>query len=177
MQRMSESSPLNHPRSKTDLFISFTLLALQGFGGVIAALPGFLVVADALRPGHETAYHPGEANVLLADVLVVNKVDAAPPADVQRVVDALTRLNPTATVLLAQSPATLDAGPSLAGQRVLVIEDGPTITHGGMPFGAGTAAARAGGAAELVDPRPYAVGSLRPELRLRVSEKLLGGAA
>jgi predicted GTPase len=120
-----------------------------------------VVVADALRPGHEIGYHPGEANVLLADLLVVNKVDAAPPADVQRVVDTLTRLNPTATLLLAQSPATLDDGPSLAGKRVLVIEDGPTITHGGMPFGAGTTAARAAGAAELVDPRPYAVGSLR----------------
>lgn len=120
-----------------------------------------VVVADALRPGHETGYHPGEANVLLADLLVVNKVDAAPADDVQRVVDTLTRLNPTATMLLAESPATLDDGPSLAGMRVLVVEDGPTITHGGMPFGAGTVAARAAGVAELVDPRPYAVGSLR----------------
>ncbi len=120
-----------------------------------------VVVADALRPGHESAYHPGEANVLLADVLVVNKVDSAAPDDVQRVVDALQRLNPDATTLLASSPATLDAGPSIAGLRALVIEDGPTITHGGMPFGAGSVAARAAGVAEFVDPRPYAVGSLR----------------
>ncbi len=119
-----------------------------------------VVVADALRPGHERGYHPGEANVLLADVLVVNKVDTAAPADVDRVVGSLTQLNPTATLLLARSPATLDDGPSIDGKRVLVVEDGPTITHGGMPFGAGTVAARAGGAATLVDPRPYAVGSL-----------------
>ncbi len=120
-----------------------------------------IVVADALRPGHESAYHPGETNVLLADVLVVNKVDTAAPDDVQLVVDGLRRLNPEATMLLASSPATLDDGPSIAGKRVLVIEDGPTITHGGMPFGAGSVAARAAGAAEFVDPRPYAVGSLR----------------
>ena len=120
-----------------------------------------IVVADALRPGHETAYHPGEANVHLADVLVVNKVDSAPELDVAKVVAGLQGLNPDATLILAKSPATLDAGPSIAGMRVLVVEDGPTITHGGMPFGAGTVAATAHGAAELVDPRPYAVGSLR----------------
>jgi predicted GTPase len=119
------------------------------------------VVADALRPGHETAYFPGESNVLLADVLVVNKVDSAPELDVAKVVAGLQGLNPTATMVLARSPATLDRGPSIAGLRVLVVEDGPTITHGGMPFGAGTVAAKAHGAAELVDPRPYAVGSLR----------------
>jgi predicted GTPase len=119
------------------------------------------VVADALRPGHEMAFHPGEANVLLADVLVVNKVDTAPAADVAAVVANLERLNPAATMLLAKSPATLDPGPPIEGLRVLVVDDGPTITHGGMPFGAGTVAARAHGAAELVDPRPYAVGSLR----------------
>jgi predicted GTPase len=119
------------------------------------------VVADALRPGHEMAFHPGEANVLLADVLVVNKVDTAPAADVAAVVANLERLNPAATMILAKSPATLDPGPPIEGLRVLVVDDGPTITHGGMPFGAGTVAARAHGAAELVDPRPYAVGSLR----------------
>lgn len=120
-----------------------------------------VVVADALRPGHESAYHPGEANVLLADVLVVNKVDTAAADDVRRVVEGLSRLNPSATMLLASSPSTLDPGPSIAGLRALVIEDGPTITHGGMPFGAGSVAARAAGVAEFVDPRPYAVGSLR----------------
>jgi len=120
-----------------------------------------IVVADALRPGHETAYHPGEANVLLADVVVLNKIDSATRENIAAEVDTIRRLNPRATLLLASSPAVLDDGPSIAGQRVLVVEDGPTITHGGMPFGAGTVAAKAGGAAELVDPRPYAVGSLR----------------
>jgi predicted GTPase len=118
------------------------------------------VVADALRPGHEMAFHPGEANVILADVLVVNKVDQVSEGDVDSVVAGLMRLNPTATVVRASSPTTLDDGPSIAGKRVLVIEDGPTITHGGMPYGAGTVAAKAHGAT-LVDPRPYAVGSLR----------------
>ena len=120
-----------------------------------------IVVGDALRPGHETAYHPSEANVHLADVLVVNKVDSATEPEVASAVAGLRALNPDATLLLAKSPATLEAGPSIEGLRVLVVEDGPTITHGGMPFGAGTVAARAQGAAELVDPRPYAVGSLR----------------
>lgn len=120
-----------------------------------------IVVADALRPGHESAYHPGEANVLLADVLVVNKVDTARVEDVDATIAGLTALNPAAKVLRAMSPPVLDAGPSIAGSRVLVVEDGPTITHGGMAFGAGSVAARAAGAAALVDPRPYAVGSLR----------------
>jgi predicted GTPase len=120
-----------------------------------------IVVADALRPGHESAYYPGEANVLLADVLVVNKVDTASLDDLAATVTGLVALNPTATLLRAMSPPVLDAGASIAGQRVLVVEDGPTITHGGMPFGAATVAARAAGAATLVDPRPYAVGSLK----------------
>jgi predicted GTPase len=120
-----------------------------------------ITVADALRPGHERTHHPGEVNVLLADVLVVNKVDSADPADVERTVEGLRALNPSAELVLASSPTRLDDGPSLAGRRVLVVDDGPTITHGGMPFGAGTVAARAGGAAELVDPRPWAVGSLK----------------
>jgi predicted GTPase len=120
-----------------------------------------IVVADALRPGHETAFHPGEANVYLADVLVVNKVDSAPAGDVAALRESLALLNPAAALVLAASPVTLDPGPSVEGRRVLVVEDGPTITHGGMPFGAGTVAARAAGAGEIVDPRPYAVGSLR----------------
>ena len=123
-----------------------------------------IVVVDALRPGHELAFHPGEANVLLADVLVVNKIDSVPdrerPAVVDGVVDGLRRLNPRADIVLASSPVTLDAGPSIRGKRVLVIEDGPTVTHGGMPFGAASVAARAHGA-QPVDPRPFAVGSLR----------------
>jgi predicted GTPase len=120
-----------------------------------------IVVADALRPGHETSYFPGESNVLLADIVVVNKVDSARADDVTAVTAAVKRLNPGATVLHASSPAVLDSGPPLSGKRVLVVEDGPTITHGGMPFGAATVAAHAAGVVQLVDPRPYAVGSLR----------------
>jgi predicted GTPase len=120
-----------------------------------------VVVADALRPGHELAYYPGEANVLMADVLVVNKVDTADPDDVDAEVAALRSLNPGAPLVLAKSPAVVHGDVPIAGRRVLVVEDGPTITHGGMPFGAGTVAANAAGAAELVDPRAYAVGALR----------------
>jgi predicted GTPase len=119
-----------------------------------------VTVADALRPGDGLTHHPGEANVRLADVVVVNKVDAAEPSDVSRVVTEMHAVNPDAQIVLTASPVTLDAGPPLDGKRVLVIEDGPTITHGGMPFGAGTVAARAAGASELVDPRPAAVGSI-----------------
>lgn len=119
-----------------------------------------ITVVDPLRAGHESTYHPGETVLRLADVVVVNKVDSAEPAAVEAVVAAAGQLAPGAVVVRAESPVTLDDGPSLAGQRVLVVEDGPTLTHGGMPFGAGTVAALAGGAAELVDPRPYAVGSI-----------------
>jgi predicted GTPase len=119
-----------------------------------------ITVVDPLRPGHESTYHPGETTLRLADVVVVNKVDTADPADVERVVAAVGRMVPDAVVIRAESPVTLEGEGSLAGQRVLVIEDGPTLTHGGMPFGAGTVAARAAGATEIVDPRPYAVGSI-----------------
>ncbi|MEZ5261133.1 MAG: hypothetical protein R2755_05005 [Acidimicrobiales bacterium] len=120
--------------------------------------PDVLVtVTEALRPGHELRYHPGEANLRAADVVVVNKVDAAADVDVASVVASVASVNPTAVVVRTASPVSLDAGPSLAGRRVLVVEDGPTLTHGGMAFGAGTVAARHAGARELVDPRPYAV--------------------
>jgi predicted GTPase len=118
-----------------------------------------ITVMDPLRPGHELNYHPGELNLRMADIVVVNKTDNADPAAVGRVVSNVHATNPDAIVVRAASPVTLDAGPSLAGKRVLVVEDGPTITHGGMPFGAGTVAARQAGAT-LVDPRPYAVGSI-----------------
>jgi predicted GTPase len=120
----------------------------------------WIVVADPLRAGHELAYHPGETNLRLADVVVVNKVDSAAPEDVHRVLADVGSVNPRATVIRAESPVTLDPGPPLEGKRVLVVEDGPTLTHGGMAFGAGTVAARAAHAAELVDPRPWAVGSI-----------------
>jgi predicted GTPase len=119
-----------------------------------------VVVTDPLRAGHEVTYHPGETNLLRADVVVVNKVDSADRHDVEKVFRHIEKVNPLATVIMARSPVTLEPGPSLAGKRVLVVEDGPTLTHGGMSFGAGTVAALKEGAAELVDPRPFAVGSV-----------------
>ncbi|MGB9375208.1 MAG: cyclic 2,3-diphosphoglycerate synthase [Jiangellales bacterium] len=119
-----------------------------------------ITVVDPLRPGHEERYHPGEATLRMADVVVVNKVDSAEPAEVDAVVAAVARLAPSAVVVLAESPVSLDGDGTLAGQRVLVVEDGPTLTHGGMRFGAGTVAAKAAGAGEIVDPRPFAVGSI-----------------
>ncbi len=119
-----------------------------------------VVVTDPLRAGHEVTYHPGETNLLRADVVVVNKVDSAERDDVERVLSHIEKVNPLATVVTARSPVTLEPGPSLEGRRVLVVEDGPTLTHGGMSFGAGTVAALTEAAAELVDPRPFAVGSI-----------------
>ena len=119
-----------------------------------------IVVVDPLRAGHELTFHPGEANLRLADVVVVNKVDSADPVQIERVLADVASINPDAVIVRASSPVTLDHGPSLVGAAVLVVEDGPTITHGGMPFGAGMVAAQRGGAAALVDPRPYAVGSI-----------------
>jgi predicted GTPase len=124
-----------------------------------------VTVVDPLRPGHETAYHPGETNLRMADVVVVNKVDAAEPAEVQRVLAAVAEIAPDAAVVRAESPVVLDGEGSLEGMRALVVEDGPTLTHGGMPFGAGTVAARAAGVAQIVDPRPYAVGSIQDTYR------------
>jgi len=120
----------------------------------------WITVADPLRAGHELSYHPGEVNVRKADVVVVNKVDSASREQVQRVIDDVRSLNPEAAIIEAESPVTLDPGPPLAGKRVLVVEDGPTLTHGGMTFGAGTVAAGQAGAAEIVDPRPWAVGTI-----------------
>jgi predicted GTPase len=120
-----------------------------------------IVVADALRPGHELLYHPGETNVRMADVVIINKVDSAEAHNVERVLENIESVNPLAKVIFAKSPTTLDPGPSLRGAHVLVVEDGPTLTHGGMPFGAGLVAARAAGAASIVDPRPFAVGSIQ----------------
>ena len=121
----------------------------------------FVVVTDPLRPGHELRYHPGETNLRMADVVVVNKVDSAPLDAIEHVLADIRAVNPTAKVVKAASPVTLDDGPSLMNASVLVIEDGPTITHGGMPFGAGTVAAQAARVGMRVDPRENAVGSLR----------------
>lgn len=119
-----------------------------------------LCVVDPHRPGHELAYWPGEANVRRADVIVINKVETASEGAVETVLDNVRSVNPGATIVKARSPITV-ADPSLIdGKRVLVVEDGPTLTHGGMAYGAGVIAARRYGAAELIDPRPYAVGSI-----------------
>jgi predicted GTPase len=120
-----------------------------------------IVVADPLRPGHELLYHPGEVNLRMADVVVINKVDTAEAHSVEQVVRNIEAVNPMATLVFAKSPPELEAGPDLLGKLVLVIDDGPTLTHGEMPFGAGLVAARKAGAAKIIDPRPYAVGSLR----------------
>jgi predicted GTPase len=119
-----------------------------------------IVVADPHRPGHEYLYHPGETNVRAADVFVINKVDTADPQAVIAVRDRLNELNPKAVVIEAASPLFLDNPEAIRGKRVLVIEDGPTLTHGEMAYGAGYIAAKRFGAAEIVDPRPFAVGAI-----------------
>ena len=120
-----------------------------------------IVVVDALRPGQVDGYHPGEAVLRMADVVVVNKVDAAADADVQRVIDAVRGLNAHATVVRAASPVRLDEPRAVRGRRVLVVEDGPTVTHGGMPYGAGLVAALRAGAGAIVDPRASAPAPIR----------------
>jgi len=119
-----------------------------------------IVVADPYRPGHELKYHPGEANVRMADVVVINKVNTADPKDVETVKKNVQELNPKAIIVKGASVITVDNGELVKGKKVLVIEDGPTVTHGGMPIGAGTIAAREFGAREIADPRPYATGSI-----------------
>jgi predicted GTPase len=120
-----------------------------------------IVVADPHRPGHEIAYYPGEAVARTADVFVINKVDTASPDDVITVRDNLHEINPTAAVIEGASPLFVDDPNAIRGKRVLVVEDGPTLTHGEMAYGAGWVAARRFGAAEIIDPRPYAVGSIK----------------
>ena len=120
-----------------------------------------IVVADPHRPGHEMSYHPGETNVRAADVFVINKVDTADPENVIKVRQNLRMLNPDAIVIEAASPLFVDDPDAIRGKRVLVIEDGPTLTHGEMAYGAGYVAARRFGAAEIVDPRPFAVKSIK----------------
>jgi len=119
-----------------------------------------IVVVDPHRPGHELAYYPGEVNLRRADVVVINKVDTAEQRDIETVRQNIKINNPTAAVFEMACRVTLAVPESVKGKRVLVVEDGPTLTHGEMPYGAGAVAARQYGAAELVDPRPYAVGSI-----------------
>jgi len=120
-----------------------------------------IALVDPHRPGDELSYYPGETNVLLADVIIVNKVQTAEPGSVQRVIENCRALNPKAAILQCRSIITLDQPELVAGKRALVIEDGPTLTHGGMSYGAGWFAAKNAGASEIVDPVPYAVGSLK----------------
>jgi predicted GTPase len=120
-----------------------------------------IVVCDPHRAGHERRYHPGETNVRMADVLVVNKVDTATPEHVEAVIDSVRALNPNAEIVRAASPFQIEGNADdIRGKRVLAVEDGPTLTHGDMSYGAAVLAAKQFGAAELVDPRPYAVGSI-----------------
>ncbi len=119
-----------------------------------------IVVADPHRAGHELRYHPGEANLRMADVVVINKVDTVDPESIIQVRENVYSLNPDAVIIEAASPIFVGDMEAVKGRRVLVIEDGPTLTHGEMAYGAGVVAARRLGAAELVDPRPYAVGSI-----------------
>jgi predicted GTPase len=120
-----------------------------------------IVVADPLRPGHEVSYYPGEVNLRRAQVIVLNKVDSAAASAIATVRANIRRTNPRATVLEAACRVTVPRPEEIRGRRVLVVEDGPTLTHGGMPYGAGAVAARQWGAAEQVDPRLFAVGSIR----------------
>jgi len=121
----------------------------------------FMTLVDPHRPGHELSYFPGETNFLLADMLIVNKVETANPEDLQTVLDNCQAYNPAAEVVQCRSAITVDQPELIRGKRALVVEDGPTLTHGGMSYGAGWFAAQNSGAAEIVDPVPYAVGSIK----------------
>lgn len=124
-----------------------------------------VVVFDPHRAGHELTYHPGETNLRLCDIAVINKVDSADPAKVEQVRRNIAACNPEAEIMLAESEVRVDDPALIRGRRVLVVEDGPTVTHGGMTFGAGVVAAERRGAAEIVDPRPFLKGSLAETFR------------
>lgn len=120
-----------------------------------------IVVADPLRVGNELSYYPSEANLRMADVVIINKIDSADPAEVQELRQNIRSVNPKARIVEAASPLIVERGEQIMGKRVLVVEDGPTLTHGEMDFGAGTVAALKYGAAELIDPRQWAVGKIK----------------
>jgi len=124
-----------------------------------------ITVTDPHRPGDELNYYPGATNLQMADVVIINKVDSAPPEDVHVVRTNIRRVNPTATIIEAASPPHVENPDLIRGKRVLLIEDGPTVTHGGMAYGVGTIAAWEHSAAEIIDPRPYAVGSIAETFR------------
>ncbi|MHA2360334.1 MAG: cyclic 2,3-diphosphoglycerate synthase, partial [Candidatus Thorarchaeota archaeon] len=119
-----------------------------------------IVIADPHRPGHEIEYYPGETNLRMADVVIINKVVTADYEDIEEVRENTMLLNPGATIIDAASPLTVEEIEKIKGKRVLVVEDGPTVTHGDMPYGAGYIAARKAGA-DIIDPRPFAVGSIK----------------
>ncbi len=121
----------------------------------------YITVADPHRPGHEISYYPGEINARLADVVVINKEETAYPEDIEEVRENIKAINPDAIIIDAASPIFVDNPEMIRGKKVVVVEDGPTVTHGEMPYGAGTVAAQKFGAAEIIDPRPYAVGSIK----------------
>ena len=118
-------------------------------------------LVDPHRPGHELSYYPGETNFRMADLLIVNKVQTAEPENVERVMASCREHNPSARIIQCRSIVTTDQPELIAGKRALVVEDGPTLTHGGMTYGAGWVAAKDAGASEIVDPTPYAVGSIK----------------
>ena len=121
-----------------------------------------IVVTDPLRAGHEATYHPGAANLRMADVVVINKVDTAEPSAVEHVIESVKRMNPIAKIIEAESPVTIDDENGVVkNKKVLVVEDGPTLTHGEMDYGAAYVAAKKYGAKEIVDPRPYAIGTIK----------------
>ncbi len=125
-----------------------------------------VTVTDPHRPGHELSYYPGEVTLRMADVVVINKIDSADPASIQIVRESIEKVNPKAIVIDGASPIKVDDPSLIRGKRVLVVEDGPTLTHGEMKLGAGIVAARKFGAAELVDPRPFTVGKLSETFRI-----------
>ena len=120
----------------------------------------WITLVDPLRAGHELTYHPGEANLRAADVVVVNKMDSATPQQIAMLDATIAEVNPTATEVKANSAVTVDDAGAIRGKRVLVVEDGPTLTHGSMKIGAGVVAAERNGATEIVDPRPWALGTI-----------------
>lgn len=121
----------------------------------------YITILDPHRPGHETSFYPGEVNLRAADVLIINKVDTATPENVEAVAKVARELNPDAILIKAESPLTVEDSSLIKGKKVLVIEDGPTLTHGHMKFGAGIVAAKNFGASEIIDPRPYIVGTIK----------------
>lgn len=120
-----------------------------------------IVIADPLRAGQELSYHPGEANAMMADVIIINKIDSAAPEQIDTIKTNIQKINPGAIIIDAKSPVFVEDEKLIAGKKVLVVEDGPTLTHGNMSFGAGIVAAKKYNAKEIIDPRPWAVSTIK----------------